>query len=368
MRALVMMDSFKGSLTSTQANKIIAAVLKKKKIKATTVAVSDGGDGFLEAMTDVLHLANKSILVKDPLFRDRIAQYGYDSDNKTAYIELAQAAGLHLLALEERNPLAATSYGVGQLIGDAIDMGCTKIVLGIGGSATHDCGSGMLEAMGLRFFDQNDKILYGMNGKKLKEVVRINDTEFRKKIKDIEFLTLCDVKNALLGPEGAAYTFAKQKGATQAMVHELEENSEHFCYVANSMKLAYPMMPGSGAAGGVGFACQFFMKAKLTSGIDYILDYLHFDKLILDTDLLVTGEGKIDQQSVFGKAPFGIYKRRKNKKVVMICGVLELSPENYKDIAFFSIVPTIASLAESLEKPDESLKRCCEKINFEKIG
>lgn len=292
MKVIVAIDSFKGCLTSTEANQAASEgiLLRMPEAEVVQVPVSDGGEGFLEAFQAAMGGELVEVNVKDPLMRTIVAQYLVRGD--TAVIEIAQASGLTLLKPEERNPMVATSYGTGQLVVDAVRRGCKHIIVGLGGSATSDCGIGMLDAI------QDAQCI-------------INN--------DVRFTIATDVTNPLCGENGAAYVFAPQKGASHDDVLTLDARAKHFAETsAKQLNRDCQNMPGAGAAGGLGYAFLQYMNADCRSGIDLLLDTIHFDVLLQDTDLVITGEGSADRQTLMGKLPFGIMHRAQKHHVPVI--------------------------------------------------
>ena len=289
-KIIVAIDSFKGCVTSAEANQAASeGVLQgMPEAEVVKVPVSDGGEGWLEAFHTAMGGEIVEVNVKDPLMRPIVAQYLLMGD--TAVIEIAKASGLTLLKPEERNPMVATSYGTGQLVVDAIRKGCKHIIVGLGGSATSDSGIGMLEA--------------------------IENADY----KDVRFTIATDVTNPLCGENGAAYVFGPQKGATPEMVEALDARAKRFAEdSAKRMGRDCQNMPGAGAAGGLGYAFLQYMNAECRSGIDLLLDTIHFDDMLQDADLVITGEGSADRQTLMGKLPFGILQRaRKHDVPVML--------------------------------------------------
>ena len=293
IKIIVAIDSFKGCLTSVEANQAASEGIidKMPDAQVVQVPVSDGGEGWLEAFKAAIGGEIIEVNVKDPLMRPIVAPYLVQGD--TAVIEIAKASGLTLLKLEERNPMVATSYGTGQLVVDAVRRGCKRIIVGLGGSATSDCGIGMLEAI------ENSKL---------------------KIINDVHFTIATDVTNPLCGENGAAHVFAPQKGASHDDVLALDARAKRFAEAsAKHLGRDCHNMPGSGAAGGLGYAFLQYMHAECRSGIDLLLNTIHFDDLLQDADLVITGEGSADRQTLMGKLPFGILQRaQKNGVPVML--------------------------------------------------
>lgn len=299
MKVIVAIDSFKGCLSSAEANAAAreGILLSVPDAEIIEVPVSDGGEGWLDAFRTTVSGELIEIEVCDPLLRPIMARYLKHNDE--AVIEMAQANGLALLTAEERNPLEATTYGTGQMIADAVRRGCRKIIVGLGGSATSDAGKGMMRAL---------KDAFG---------------EDLSDLKDVHFTIATDVRNPLYGPDGAAAVFAPQKGATPDMVAELDRRAKVFAaQAAQQMGFDRSMMPGAGAAGGLGYAFMQFLNAQCRPGIDLLLDAIGFQSLLQNADLVITGEGSADRQTLMGKLPTGILRRAQlfHIPVVLIAG------------------------------------------------
>ena len=301
-RIIVAIDSLKGCLTSAEANQAAAEGIRSVMPDAAIVQipVSDGGEGWLDAFHSAVGGMLVDVCVKDPLLRPIMAPYLIVGD--TAVIEMAKASGLTLLAPDERNPLVATSYGTGQLIVDAVRRGCRHIIVGLGGSATSDCGMGMLRA-----------VIDSFAKHQLWDDVRALD--------DVRFTIATDVTNPLCGEHGAAFVFAPQKGATPAMVAALDARARHFAAVS-ALHFGHDRQnePGAGAAGGLGYAFMQYLNAERRSGIDLLLETIRFDELLQDAALVITGEGSADRQTLMGKLPFDILQRARRVPVVLIAG------------------------------------------------
>ena len=309
MKIIVAIDSFKGCLTSAEANQAAAAGIGSGD--PILIPVSDGGEGWLEAFHSAMGGEIVEVNVKDPLMRPIVAQYLVKDD--TAVIEIAKASGLTLLSPEERNPMVATSYGTGQLVVDAVRRGCKHIIVGLGGSATSDCGIGMLRAIIDAFAGAPTRSLW-------------DDV---RELDDVRFTIATDVTNPLCGENGAAFVFAPQKFAVKREQSELDSilaldaRAKRFAEAsAKHLGRDCQNMPGAGAAGGLGYAFLQYMNAECRSGIDLLLDTIHFDDLLQDADLVITGEGSADRQTLMGKLPFGILQRakRQNVPVMLIAG------------------------------------------------
>ena len=315
MKIIVAIDSFKGCLTSAEANQAASEgiLAKKPDAQVVQVPVSDGGEGWLEAFQTAVGGSIVEVNVKDPLMRPIVAQYLVLDD--TAVIEIAKASGLTLLKPEERNPMVATSYGTGQLVVDAVRRDCKRIIVGLGGSATSDCGIGMLEAI------ENSKL---------------------KIENDVRFTIATDVTNPLCGEQGAAHVFAPQKGASPEMVLTLDARAKRFAEAsAKHLERDCQNMPGAGAAGGLGYAFLQYMNAECRSGIELLLDTIHFDNLLQDADLIITGEGSADRQTLMGKLPFGILQRAQSHHVPVMLIAGRIADEQLLLDAGFSRVACI---------------------------
>jgi glycerate kinase len=291
MKVIIAIDSFKGCLTSKEANEAAAKGIRMAYPDAeiVEVAVSDGGEGYIEAFHAAIGGRLEEITARDPLMRPIKAKYLLYND--TAVIEIAQVSGLTLLTNEERNPMVATSYGTGQLVADAVRKGAKHIIVGLGGSATSDAGMGMLGAL-IDTFAKN------------------KSWDDIKALKDVTFTIASDVKNPLYGENGAAHVFAPQKGATQEMVLALDERARKFAEIsARHFGYDRSQMPGAGAAGGLGYAFLQYLHAKSMSGIQLLLDTIRFKEIVKDSDLIITGEGSADLQTLMGKLPMGILEQ-----------------------------------------------------------
>ena len=342
-RIVIASDSFKGSLTSGEvaqsATKGILEVYPDCKV--TQVNVADGGEGTVDAVVDTLQGEKITISVSNPIGKPVDATYGIAGD--TAIIEMAAASGLPLLAAEERNPWVTSTYGTGEMILDAIARGCSKFLVGIGGSATNDAGTGMLQALGFRFFDNNGILIENCCGGILGEIASIDDTQVPEAIKNAQFTVACDVDTPFCGPIGAAYVFAPQKGASPEMVQQLDEGMASFAKVIEA-KYGIDIVPmaGAGAAGGMGGGFRAFLNATLKKGIDMVLDAIGFDSIISGADLVVTGEGKVDFQTAKGKTAAGVLARAKAQgiPVVAIGGCVEMC-DSLREMGFAGIYPIL---------------------------
>lgn len=316
-------DSFKGSLTSMQVADNVERAVKAvfPDCHVQKIDVADGGEGTVEALVSSLGGEYADVEVAGPLGRKVTARYGIIDEGRTAVIEMAAASGLPLISPEERNPLKTSTYGTGMMIRDALGRGCRKFLVGIGGSATNDGGTGMLSALGFMFLDRDGCVLEG-TGENLARIVSVCDTDVPLEVFDAEFTVACDVDNPFCGPSGAAYVFAPQKGADEAMVRCLDEGLASFAGVIsryNGQMVAD--LPGAGAAGGLGGAFKAFLGARLVRGIEMVLDAIGFDGKIAGSGLVITGEGRVDAQTLMGKTPSGVLARAAKQGIpVMVLG------------------------------------------------
>ena len=326
-KVVVASDSFKGCLSSIEVAQAVEKGIKAccPQCQVVKLAVADGGEGTIEALLTTMggHMVEAD--VRDPLGRPIIAEYAILEDG-VAVIEMSKASGLTLLQPSERNPLLTSTYGTGQLIADALGRGCRKFLIGIGGSATNDAGMGMLEALGCSFLDQNGNPLSGC-GDSLSKVVSIDLSHIRPDAMQAEFIVACDVNSPFYGPKGAAYVYAPQKGASPETVDRLDNGLKHFADIITRTTVKdISDMPGAGAAGGLGGAFKAFLNAELRRGADMVLDAIGFDEIIQDADLVITGEGKIDAQTMTGKLPYAVARRAgvQGIPVLAICGTAEI--------------------------------------------
>jgi glycerate kinase len=332
-KIIVAIDSFKGCLTSAEANQAASEGILEKMPEAEVVQVpvSDGGEGFLEAFQAAMGGELVEVNAKDPLMRTIVAQFLVKGD--TAVIEIAKASGLTLLSPEERNPMVATSYGTGQLVVNAVRKGCKHIIVGLGGSATSDCGIGMLKAM-IDAFAKHGSIPAGAPTRSPWDDVRELD--------NVRFTIATDVTNPLCGENGAAHVFAPQKGANHEQVLALDARARRFAEAsAKHLGRDCQNRPGAGAAGGLGYAFLQYMNADCRSGIDLLLDTIHFDDLLQDTCLVITGEGSADRQTLMGKLPFGILQRAQTHHVPVMLFAGRIADEQQLLDAGFSHVACI---------------------------
>ncbi len=327
-RIILAPDSFKGTMSSVEICNIMSSAIKKHLSEAEIVKipVADGGEGTVECFLEAVGGRKIALKVKGPYFEEIDSFYGILSDGNTAIIEMAAAAGLPLVE-DRKNPALTTTYGVGQLIRHAVENGCTKVVIGIGGSCTNDGGAGMAAALGYRFIDENNNDFIPTGGT-LNQIAKIDSSGRLEVLNTCSIIAACDVDNPLCGIKGAAHVFAPQKGADEQMVELLDDNLLYFAdMIKKDMGIGLIHIPGTGAAGGLGAGVIAFAGVKLKPGIDIVLDTVKFDEIVKETDFVITGEGKIDGQSLRGKVVAGIAKRAKLHDVPVIAVVGDIGED-----------------------------------------
>ncbi len=357
MKVLVAMDSFKGSLSSLEAGSAVAEGFKRAdgNIGVTVRPLADGGDGTVDALIEGMGGVRRDIVVSGPLGRSVKSSYGIIKESMTAVLEMSSAAGITLIGKTDLNPLVTTTYGVGEIIEDALNNGCRRFIVGIGGSATNDAGAGMLQALGYGLLNEKgNQIPRGAEG--LQYLASIRDDSVNPLLKDCVFMVACDVTNPLIGPNGCSAVYGPQKGADEAMINAMDSWLKTYAgRVREKYPDADPDLPGAGAAGGLGFAFQAFLHSYLRSGIEIILDETGLEAYIKECDLVVTGEGMLDKQTAMGKAPIGVaYLAKKyGKRVIAFAGAVtkDACECNKRGIdAFFPIVRDITSREEAMDK------------------
>lgn len=347
MKILVACDSFKGSLTSLEVGKIIKEELEKKDNTVDFIAISDGGEGFLDVIEQNINCEKYSFIVPNAIGKDKESNYLYN--NGTLYVELAEVVGIKDLKQNELAPYNANTYGLGLLVKKAIlKHKVNKVVFGLGGSASTDGGSGLLEGLGAKFYSKG-KLLENIDNEKLSIIDKVDLKEVYAITKGIEALVLTDVSNPLIGPNGAACIFGPQKGANKEDIPILDNNLKKFATILNKEELT--LVKGSGAAGGTTFGIMNAFDTNIELGIKYLLDLVKFRELVNKYDLIITGEGKFDEQSKMGKVYQGINDSLLDKsKLKVICALNDTNDSNV-----YSIVPNICTKEESLNNPKESL-------------
>ena len=343
MKVIIAIDSFKGSLTSIEAGEAAKEGILNlhPNWQIDLIPIADGGEGMLSVMLNAVGGKIHTLTAHNPCMEPIPTEYGISTDGSTAFIEMATISGLPLIREEQRNPMQTTTYGTGELIRDALEKGCTRFIVGIGGSATNDAGMGMLQALGFRFLDAGGNSL-GQGGEMLGKVVHICTQKVHPSLKNAHFIVACDVKNPFYGSEGAAHVFARQKGADDAMIAELDKGMQHFAQVTQEVTgkdIAH--VAGSGAAGGLGGGMMAFLNAELKSGADLLLDLCRFEERIQDANLIITGEGRMDRQSLMGKIPGRILQAGHTRgiPVVGIAGMVE-DKKLLKEAGFHGVYAT----------------------------
>ena len=356
MNIVVAIDSLKGSLTSLEAgNAIKEGILRVEQDANVFVRpLADGGEGTVEALVEGMNGTYQTVSVTGPLGDKVESVYGIIEETKTAIIEMSAAAGITLVPENQRNPLNTTTYGVGEIIVDALKKGIRRFIIGIGGSATNDCGIGMLQALGYEFLNQEGKqVPYGAKG--IQGIVSICSEHVMPELKESNFLIACDVTNPLCGENGCSAIYGPQKGATEDMVHNMDQWILAFANLAKqSYPHANPMTPGTGAAGGLGFAFLTFTNAELQSGIQIVLKETKLENYVKECDYVITGEGRLDGQTAMGKAPIGVAKLAKQHDKVVLAFAGCVTPEakecNKEGIdAFFPILRSLISYEEAMD-------------------
>lgn len=356
MKVVVAIDSLKGSLTSLEAGEAIQEGILRAIPDAEVIVrpLADGGEGTVEALTRGMNGRYEKITVTDPLGRPTDAVYGILEDSHTAILEMSAAAGITLIDAKGRNPMNTTTYGVGEMIKDAIGKGCRHFFIGIGGSATNDGGIGMLQALGYGMLGAEGKqVSFGAKG--LPELVSITDKDVLPELKECTFQIACDVKNPLCGEQGCSAVFGPQKGATPDMIAQMDSwLGKYALLTANHYKKADSQYPGTGAAGGMGFAFLSYMNAELKSGVQIVLEETKLEEYVKDADIVVTGEGCLDGQSVMGKAPIGVaaLAKKHHKRVIAFAGCVtedaKVCNQNGMD-AFFPILRNVVTREEAMQ-------------------
>lgn len=360
MRAVIAIDSLKGSLSSIEAGQAIAEGIRKADAKADVVIrpLADGGEGTVEALVCGMNGTLRHVKVTGPLGEPVVCEYGIIAETKTAVIEMSGAAGITLVPDAKKNPLYTTTYGVGEVIRDAIEKGCRRFIVGIGGSATNDGGIGMLQALGYGFLNKDgQQVPFGAIG--LRELETITDTYVLPELAECEFKIACDVTNPLCGENGCSAVYGPQKGANPSMIMEMDKWLRYYAALAREkFPKANPNEPGTGAAGGLGFAFLTFTNAVLESGIKIVLEETKLESYVKGADVVVTGEGRLDFQTAMGKAPVGVAGLAKKFDIPVLAFAGSVTKDatecNKNGIdAFFPILRGISTLEEAM-KPENA--------------
>lgn len=358
MKVVVAPDSFKGCLSAQE----VAAAISRGVLRAAPdaevveVPLADGGEGTVDALVSATGGHYEERVVEGPLGEPVTARFGVLGNGRTAVVEMAAASGLPLVPETKRNPGLTSTYGTGELIRAALDLGARQLIVGVGGSATTDCGGGMAQALGFRFLDADGQAIERVTGSRLRQVASIDATGRDPRLDAVEIRVACDVDNPLYGPRGAAHVYAPQKGATPAQVEELDEGLRHMAEVIKrDLGVDVADLPGAGAAGGLGAGLVAFCGATLEPGAEIVLDAVGFEARLTNADLLITGEGKVDEQTAHGKTPAAAARgaRAAGVPAVALGGSVALAAESLGGVGFtavFSIVPGPLSLAEALER------------------
>jgi len=380
MKIVVAPDSFKGSLTAVEVSDAIEQGIREifPEAEIVKIPMADGGDGTVQCLVNATGGEILREKVTCPLGDEILASYGILGDKRTAVIEMAEASGLTLVPENKRNPLITTTYGTGQLIKAALDQGCRKMIIGIGGSATNDGGAGMVQALGVKLLDREGKEI-GFGGGELKKIFRIDTKYLDNRLSETKVLIASDVSNPLCGPKGAARIYGPQKGATPEIIEELDRSLAHFAEVIKrDLHKNVKDIPGAGAAGGLGASLIAFLNAELRPGIEIMIEIVKLEQAIKDADLVITGEGKIDSQTIYGKAPIGVAKiaKKYNIPVIAVAAIISADADivhQYGIDALIKISEPPMSLAEPKPKKVWLIKKSIkqflkrEKKSFYKI-
>ena len=356
MKAVIAIDSLKGSLSSLQAGDAIRTGILRVCPDAVVQVrpLADGGEGTVEALTIGMGGELQTVTVTGPLGEPVEAQYGILADGVTAIVEMSAAAGITLVEDSRRNPLYTTTYGVGEMLRDAIGKGCRHFIVGIGGSATNDGGIGMLQALGYELLSASgEPVAFGARG--LEELTAIRTDKVLPALKDCSFRIACDVTNPLCGEQGASAIYGPQKGATPSMILQMDQWLKNYAKLARELNPAADReYPGTGAAGGLGFAFLSFTNAVLESGIKIVLEETRLEDFVKDADVVITGEGRLDGQTVMGKAPIGVAKiaKKYGKPVLAFAGCVTpdaVACNEHGIDAFFPILRGVVTLQEAMD-------------------
>jgi glycerate kinase len=369
MKIVIAPDSFKGSLSAAEAAAAIERGIKRYLPQSETfkVPMADGGEGTLDCLIAATNGREIQVIVTGPLGKPILAKYGIIEPHSTAVIEMASASGICLLTEEQRNPLLTTTYGTGELIKHALDAGCRRFILAIGGSATNDGGAGMLQALGMQLKDPSGKSI-DIGGASLQYISVIDESTFDSRIAESRFLLACDVQSPFIGPNGATRIYGPQKGATLEMVENLERYMTSWAdVIAIKTGVQIHQMPGAGAAGGLGGAFLTFFPVEMRRGIDVVIQYSRLSDHLHDADLVFTGEGRIDAQTASGKTPMGVAQEASKFNVPTIAlagsigkGIEDLYPHGI--ISIHSIVNAPMFLQDAIQNASELLEQSAEQV------
>lgn len=366
MKIVIAIDSFKGCLSSSAIAEAAEEGIRNvmPECEVSKIPIADGGEGTVEALVAATNGSLITIPVHDPLMQPIQASYGITGDGQTAVIEMSAASGLSLIPFRPGNVMHTTTYGTGEMIADAIHRGCRNFIIGVGGSATNDAGTGMMQALGCRFTDQTGKDVE-KGGKYLSDIRQIDTQHQLPELPDCTFHIATDVTNPFYGAQGAARIFAPQKGASKEQVEELDKGMLHLAgLISETFGKRIDNLPGAGAGGGMGGGCVAFLQAVISPGIDLIMDFLQFRETLQGADLVITGEGKMDEQTLFGKVPVGIARvaASQNIPVIALTGQIdEKAGGTLREAgisAIFPIHPAPVSLVEAMQ-PDYAKRNIC---------
>lgn len=369
MKIVIAPDSFKGSLTAVEVSDAIGQGVREifPEAEIVKIPMADGGDGTVQCLVNATGGEILRKKVTGPLGDEVLASYGILGDKKTAVIEMAEASGLTLVPENKRNPLITTTYGTGQLIKAGLDRGCRKMIIGIGGSATNDGGAGMVQALGVKLLDKDEEEI-GFGGGELKNITRVDINYMDERLSNTKVLVASDVSNPLCGPKGATKVYGPQKGATPEVIKELDESLAYFAeIIKRDLNKDVKDIPGAGAAGGLGASLMAFLDAELRPGIDIVIEIVKLEQAIKDADLVITGEGKIDSQTIYGKAPIGVAKIAKKYNIPVIAVAAIISDDadivhQYGINTLLKISEPPISLAEPKPKKVQLIKKCIEQF------
>ncbi len=355
MKVTIAIDSFKGSISTFESGEAVKKGVMNvyNDAEVCISPLADGGEGTVEAIVSANNGTFNKVIVHNPLGVLIESSYGFIPKKQTAVIEMSSAAGITLIDACDRNPLNTTTYGVGEMISDALNKGCRKFIVGIGGSATNDGGIGMLSALGVEFLNEKGEAV-SSGGKGLKELKEIRTDKINPLLKECSFTVACDVNNPLCGETGCSAIYGPQKGADAAMIRDMDEWLSNYAYLTKKINEKSDMnYPGAGAAGGLGFAFLSYLNSELKSGIDIVMEATGLEEKVKNADIVVTGEGRLDGQSCMGKAPVGVAKLAKkyNKTVIAFSGCVTddaVLCNQYGIDAFFPILRTPCTLEDAM--------------------
>ena len=370
MKFVLAPDSFKESMTAKEVCQAMENGIRKvlPDAKIISVPMSDGGEGTMDSLIDATNGQKYAVKVTEPLGTPVTAHYGILGDQKTAIIEMAEASGLSYVPQDKRTPATikkTTTFGTGELINAALKHDVTRVIIGLGGSSTNDGGSGMGQAIGVKFFDHNDhEITQKLGGGDLKQITRINTIDINPKIKKTKFLLASDVTNPLTGTNGASYVFGPQKGADQATAKELDENLSHYAKIIGQN---IAQTPGSGAAGGLGAGLLAFTHAKIYPGVKLVANEVHLAEKIKEADYVFTGEGGTDFQTQFGKTPYGVAQiaKKYDVPVISLAGYIGKGIDHLYDKGFtaiFGILAKAENIDQALKDGPQNVERTTENV------